>query len=106
MGEAEATADDPAVAKELLDLVGMRGGADVEILRTACEQQVADAAADKVRDVLELAKPVQNLERIRIDVTARDRMLGCAERSSVRPWATALYQKRKQWLLNVCTSIG
>ena len=31
--EAEAPADDPAVAKELLDLVRMRRGPDVEVLR-------------------------------------------------------------------------
>ena len=33
--QAEAAADDPAVPEQLLDLVRMRGGADVEVLRPA-----------------------------------------------------------------------
>ena len=53
---------------------GMRVGADVEVLRLAAEQQVADAAADEVRGVVELLQAVQNLERVRIDVPARNRV--------------------------------
>ena len=33
--EFEAPPDDPAVAEELLDLTGSRGGRDVEVLRLA-----------------------------------------------------------------------
>ena len=54
--EPEAPPDDPAVAEQLLDLVRMRRGADVEVLRPAAEQQVADAAADEVRDVVVLVQ--------------------------------------------------
>jgi len=73
--EAEAAADDPAVAEELLDLMRVRRRADVEILRAAAEQEIADAAADEVRDVLALAEPVQHLECVSVDVAARYRML-------------------------------
>ena len=74
--QPEAPADDPAVAEELLDLIGVRRRPDVEILGAPAEQQIADAAADEIGDVIELAQPVENLERIGIDVAARDRVLG------------------------------
>ena len=70
--QPEAAADDPAVAKELLDLVRMRRGADVEILRPAVQQQVAHAPADQVRDVIVFVKPIQNFERVGVDVAARN----------------------------------
>ena len=73
--EAEAPADDPAVAKELLDLMRVRRRADVEILRPAAEQQVAHAAADQIGDVVVLVQPVQDFESVGIDVAARDRVL-------------------------------
>jgi hypothetical protein len=38
------------------------------------EQQIANAAADQVRGVVELTQPVEDLECIGIDVAARDRM--------------------------------
>ena len=53
----------------------MRRRADVEILRPAAEQQIADAAADQVRDVVMLVEPVEDFERVGIDVAARDRVL-------------------------------
>ena len=68
--QSETAADDPAVAEELFDLIGMRRRADVEIFRPAAQQQIADAAADQIRSVVELAKPIQDFERIRIDVAA------------------------------------
>ena len=74
--QPEAPADDPAVAKQLLDLVRVRRGADVEVLRPASEQQVADAAADQIGDVVVLVQPVQDFERAGIDVAARDRVRG------------------------------
>src|SRR5439155_4993303 len=84
VSEAETPADDPAVPKQLLDLIGVRGGADVEVFRPSSEQQVADAAADEISDVVELPEPVEDLERVGINVLARDRMLGA--RNSPRFW--------------------
>ena len=66
---------------EPLDLVRVRGRADVEVLRAAAEQQVAHAAADQVRDVVELAQPVEDLQGVRIDVAARD---GWSARGMIR----------------------
>ena len=74
--EPEPPADDPAVLEQPLDLVRVRVGADVEVLRPAAEQQVADAAADEVGDVVVLVEPVENLQRVRIDLFAGDRVLG------------------------------
>ena len=71
MRETESSSDDPAVSKQLLDLMRMRGRPDVEILGTAFQEQVADAAADEVCDVMVFVKPIKNFERVRIDVAAR-----------------------------------
>src|SRR5207249_12148491 len=77
----------------LLDLIGVRRRADVEAFRPAAEEQIAHAAADQIGDVLELTQPVQHLERVRIDVAPRDRVLGARNdpRLDHRP---ALYQRR------------
>ena len=47
---------------------------DVEILWLAAEEQVANAAADEVGDVLAVAEPVQNFQGIRVDVASRQRV--------------------------------
>ena len=79
MREAEAAADDPAVAKQLLDLVGVRRCADVEVLGPAAEQEIADAAADEVGDVIGLPQAIEDLQGIRVDVAARERVLGARD---------------------------
>ena len=66
--QAETPADDPAVPEEALDLVWMRGGADVEVLRRSAEQQIPYAAPNEVGDVIELTQTVQDLEGVRVDV--------------------------------------
>jgi hypothetical protein len=68
VGEPEAAADDPAVPKELLDLMGMGGRPDVEVLGTSFEQQVTNAPTDEVRDVIVLVEPVKDLESVGIDL--------------------------------------
>ena len=93
--EAEAPADDPAVAKELLDLVGMRRCPDVEILGAPTDEQIANAAADEIGDVVELPQPVENFEGVGIDVAPRDRVLS-ARNDPRLGHRRALYQKRKQ----------
>ena len=68
--EPEPPADDPAVPEQLLDLIRMRRGADVEVLGPAAEQQIAHAAADEIRGVVRLVQPREHLERIGIDETS------------------------------------
>ena len=100
VGEAEAAADDPAVPKQLLDLIGMCGGPDVEILRPTSEEQIPHAAADEVGDVIPLSQPVQNLERVRITIGTRQGVLG----AGYHPWfghRRALYQTRHGWPINL-----
>ena len=70
MGQPEPAADDPAIPKEPLDLVRMGGRADVEILGLSPEQQIADASAHEVREVVVLVQPVQHSERVGIDLLA------------------------------------
>ena len=74
--QAETPADDPAVAEQLLDLIGVRGGADVEVFRPAADQEIADAPADQIRRVVELTQPIENLQGVRVDVAAREHVLG------------------------------
>ena len=59
----------------------------------AAEQQVADAAADQIRDVVELPQAIEHLQRVGIDVAARDRMLRARDDPRFDHRA-ALYQKR------------
>ncbi len=73
--EMKAPADQAAVAKQLLHLVRMRVGGDVEVLRMQAEQQVAHGAAHEKCLVASLFQPVQDLQRIRGDVGTRDRVL-------------------------------
>ena len=49
VGEAEPPADDPGVAERRLDLVGRGARGDVEVLRRATDEQVANTSTDQVR---------------------------------------------------------
>src|SRR5215813_3506046 len=60
--EPEAAADDPAVAKEFLDLIGMSRSADVEILRLAAEQQVTHTTADEIGGEIRLPQSIEDFE--------------------------------------------
>ncbi len=75
VGQPETASDDPAVPEEPLDLVRMRRGADVEVLRTPAEQQIAHAAADEVGDVFVLVQPVEDFQRVGVDLAAGERVL-------------------------------
>ena len=73
--EVKAPADQPAVTEQLLDLVRMRVGGDVEVLRMQSEQQVAHGAADQEGLVARFLESVEDLQGVRGDVGPRDRML-------------------------------
>ena len=45
--KVEAASDQPAVAEQLADLLGVRVGRDVEVLRAQAEQQVTHRTADQ-----------------------------------------------------------
>src|SRR5437588_8842752 len=66
MRESEAAADDPAVPKELLDLIRMRRGADIEVLGATAGQQIANAAAHQIGDVIVLAQAIEDFQRVGI----------------------------------------
>ena len=74
--QTEAASDNPAVAKEALDLRRVRRGADVEVLRPSPEQQVADAAADQIGGVSALVETIEDFESVWVDGAAGDRVFG------------------------------
>ncbi len=91
--EPEPPADDPAVPEQLLDLIRVCGRSDVEIFRTAAQQQIPDAAADQIGGVLALPQAIENFERVGIDVAAGDGVL--VSRHDPRfDHRAALYQMR------------
>ena len=68
--QAETPADDPAIAKELLDVMRMRRRADVEVFRPPVQQQIANTPADQVRYVVVFMQPIKDFERVGVDVAA------------------------------------
>ena len=73
--EPESPSDDPAVSKQSLDLIRVRGGADIEVLRSAPEKEITDAAADEVRDEAVLMEPIEHAEGVGVDLLAGKRVL-------------------------------
>ncbi len=79
VGQAEATANQAAVAEQCLDLLRRRIGGDVEILWRLPEQQIPDAAADQVGVIASLVQAIEHLECIFADLFARNRVLITAQ---------------------------
>ena len=75
MRQTEAAPDQEAVAERVLHLVRLGARADVEILRRASQQKIPHATAHEVGGVAELVKTVQDPQRIRIDIFARNAMI-------------------------------
>ncbi len=73
--QAEAAADQPAVAEQLFDLLRRGIGGHVEILGPPPYQQVADGAADQVGTEPGLAQAVEHTQGVGTDVLARDGVL-------------------------------
>jgi hypothetical protein len=64
VGQPEPPADDPAVTEQLLDLPRMRVCPDVEVLGTASEHQITDAAPDQVGNVLVLLQAMKDAKGV------------------------------------------
>jgi hypothetical protein len=75
VGQSEPAADQAAIAEQLLDLFRRGIGGDVEVLRVATDQQVADGATYQVGTKAGLAQPIQDAQRVGTDVAARDIVL-------------------------------
>ena len=77
--EAETAADEEAVAERALHLVRLRARAHVEVLRLAPEQEIAHPSPHEIGHVSQPGKTIKDLQRIRIDVFARNAMISpCA----------------------------
>jgi len=72
VGEAEAAADDPAVAEGAADLAGRGRGGDVEVLGLAAHQEVADAAPHQVGGVIEAGEAADDFHRVGVEVVLGD----------------------------------
>lgn len=68
VGQAEAAADQAAVAEHVFDLFGMGVRNHVEIFRFAAQLQVAHTAAHQISLVAGLAQPVQNFQGVFADL--------------------------------------
>jgi len=75
VGEPEPPADQPAVAEEAAHRLWRRVRPDVEVLGRPAEQEVPHASPHEVGLVPGGSEPVEHLQRVRIDVLARDGML-------------------------------
>ena len=75
MGQPEPAPDQETVAKQLLDLLRSRVGANVEILGCPVQQQVPDAAADQVGLVAVAVQPVEHFESVFVDPATGDLVL-------------------------------
>jgi hypothetical protein len=71
--ETKAPSDDSAIAKEALDLSGRGRRSQVEIFGATVEQQIAHAPANQIRAVIEARQPLNDLDRIGVEVPAGDR---------------------------------
>jgi hypothetical protein len=65
--EAEATADDATVAEEPADVVRASARGDVEVLRTAVQEEVTNAAADEVGLEACTFEPPHDLRGVLVD---------------------------------------
>ncbi len=75
MRQAEAAADQAAVAELLAHLLGRGVGGHVEILGVAADQQVPHGAADQIGLETGVPQAVEHAQRVRADVLARDGVL-------------------------------
>ena len=75
MRQAEATADQAAVAEQVLHLVRGGAGGHVEVLRRQAQQQIAHGTADQVGGVAGFIQAIQHAQRRLADVLARDDVL-------------------------------
>jgi len=75
VGQAEAAANQAAVAEQRLDLLRRCVGGNVEILWRSPEQNIPDTSADQVGIIATLVQAIEHLERILADLFARDGVL-------------------------------
>ena len=70
--QTEPPADQPAIAEQILDLIGIGVRDDVEVFRMPVEQQIAHAAADEKRLEAGALQAVQDFESVGRDVGPAD----------------------------------
>jgi hypothetical protein len=75
MGKPEPPADKTAVPENLLDLVRLGIGGDIEILGFPAEEKVANPSADEVSEMARLLEAVQYPYCILADPLAGDGMV-------------------------------
>ena len=74
--EAKASTHDETVPKELPHLLGVGAGADIEVLGSTIQQQVANPTSDEIGHETMVLQAIEDLECLGIDVLARDDVFG------------------------------
>ena len=72
MSQTESATDDAAITKQLPDLLRSRAGGDIKILGRFSDHKIAYGSTHQVGLVSIVMKSVKGLQRIAIDVLARD----------------------------------
>ena len=67
VGQAEPPADKAAVSEDLFDLVGVSGGADVEVFGFFPQQEIPDTPAYKVGDMAMAMETIKDLQGVGVD---------------------------------------
>ena len=70
--ETKAAADQPAIAEQIVNLIGIGVRDDVEVFRMPIEQEIAHSAADEKRLEACALQAVQDFERVGRDVGPAD----------------------------------
>jgi len=68
MSQPETAADKATVAEEPLDLIGCGVCGDIEVFRSAVQEQVADAASDQISDEAFVPEPIERTQNILVYV--------------------------------------
>ena len=74
MNESETSADDPAVLKKGINLMGVGIGGNIEIFRGLAEEKVTNTSPDQISQESVPVKAVEDFQSLLIDHSSRDGM--------------------------------
>jgi len=74
MNQSESTADNAAVSKEAIDLMGVGVGGYIEILRGFSEEKIPDASTDEISHKSMLMETIEDFQCFIINHSTRNRM--------------------------------
>jgi hypothetical protein len=75
MSQSKSSADDPAVFKKGINLMGVSIGGDIEIFRGLPEEKIPNASPDEISQESMPVEAVENFQSFLIDHSSRNGML-------------------------------